>query len=467
MISLQNNNDTAKPIKLTTASTIVTGGDPIVDKILVCDVNGVNVGIQLYDFTDYYPNAALDLIPPYTDFKLEQALFATNSSEGYNAGLIVNIYQSTAPTASAAGTYAIPLLKIVQKDRIPSVIANNPTVSNNLVDANRFLVVNIQNKSYGIKLADFDTIYPSTATIAQSAANPTTELIVDPTLWNGYKGSGSTNLNNKIKNYEDVIRRVKNQLGYPIVEIELCDEQIIEYIDMAVEWYTKYAGYTEEFMVFDSTKYPIGRGYNLSEMLQTIYMSYANKDTSLSGNFIDYDLFSMRKVINVFSFDQAEFTGTDALFTLEYVYAQQIYYSYMLGSYGFDLVTWEALKQFLDTRKRMFSAIPRYIFDPRTQRLRIIPEPDPVNPYIGILGAYVERPIKDIIKERWVQQYTLALSKIAIGHIRGKYGNVNLFGGGSIQGGDLTSQGVTERDKLEEELLTKFGEMPPPLMFVG
>ena len=90
----------------------------------------------------------------------------------------------------------------------------------------------------------------------------------------------------------------------------------------------------------------------------------------------------------------------------------------------FDLVTWETLKQFLDTRKRMFSSTPRVLFDPRTQRMRIIPEPDPTNPFIGIIGAYVERPIKDIIIERWVQQYALALTKIAVGHIRGKYSNV-------------------------------------------
>jgi hypothetical protein len=281
--------------------------------------------------------------------------------------------------------------------------------------------------------------------------------------------TGSTYLNSSINNYVILATRIKKQLGFPIIEIELCDEQIFEFINQAVEMYSKYAGYTEEFLVLDSKKYPCGQGYFMPDVLRTISQSYACKDnTSLSGNYVDpYLNDTFRKVVNVFSFDQAEFTGTDALFTLEYMYAQQVYYSYMLGSYGFDLITWESLKQFLDTRKRMFSSIPRVLFDPRTQRMRVIPEPDPTNAYIGIIGIYLERKIEDMLKERWVQQYTLALSKIALGHIRGKYGNVNLFGGGSVQGSDLTSQGLSERDKLEEEIMKGFGEVPPPLMFIG
>lgn len=434
-------------------------------KFLPCDINGKTVGIPVYSFSTSTPET--DLIVPYTDLVLDDANLL-DSGTLHSAGVAIGFYETATTTTSADYNWALPLYKVtLTNDKLPSIQFKDTTLVSSLTSTGNYLLVKINNVPYGIPLNDYSTLYTSGSSVTRAEVDPTTVLEINPTQWNGPRETGSTNLNNKIQTYSDVISRVKRQLGYPIIEIELCDEQIIEYIDMAVEWYTKYAGYTEEFMVFDSKKYPVGKGFDLEQLLRTVYQSYSSKDTALSGRFIDYDLDSFRKVVNVFSFDQAEFSGVDALFSLEYIYAQQVYYSYMLGSYGFDLVTWETLKQFLDTRKRMFGSTPRYMFDSRTQRLRIVPEPDPVNPYIGILGAYVERPIKDIIKERWVQQYTLALSKIALGHIRGKYGNVSLFGGGSIQGGDLASQGLEERNRLEEELLTKYGEMSPPLMFIG
>src|SRR4051812_8030215 len=48
-----------------------------------------------------------------------------------------------------------------------------------------------------------------------------------------------TNLNSPIKSYVDLAKRVKRLLGWPTVNIEVCDENIYEYINQALEWYTK------------------------------------------------------------------------------------------------------------------------------------------------------------------------------------------------------------------------------------
>ena len=87
---------------------------------------------------------------------------------------------------------------------------------------------------------------------------------------------------------------------------------------------------------------------------------------------------------------------------------------------------------------------------------------------IGILGLYLERPVADIIKQRWVQQYALALAKISIGQIRTKFGTVTLFGGGQINGTDLLSQGLEEKQRLEDEILKTYGaDQTPPMFFIG
>ena len=91
--------------------------------------------------------------------------------------------------------------------------------------------------------------------------------------------------------------------------------------------------------------------------------------------------------------------------------------------------------------------------------------------FYGVVSCYVERPIRDILKELWVYQYALALTKMSVANIRGKYGNVTLFGGGSLNANDLMSQGLTEKDKLEQQLMTGSapgqGDADPPLFFVG
>jgi len=47
----------------------------------------------------------------------------------------------------------------------------------------------------------------------------------------------------------------------------------------------------------------------------------------------------------------------------------------MIGNFGFDLVTWEVLKGFIDTRNKVLALTDHVRFDPRSQILRLIPEP--------------------------------------------------------------------------------------------
>ena len=39
-------------------------------------------------------------------------------------------------------------------------------------------------------------------------------------------------------------------MGEPLVNVEIADEQIYLNIDLAIEYFTKYAGYTEEYLLF-------------------------------------------------------------------------------------------------------------------------------------------------------------------------------------------------------------------------
>ncbi len=323
----------------------------------------------------------------------------------------------------------------------------------------------------------------------------------------------SSNLNSIMDSYERVSQRICRTLGAPMINLEVHEDQLNEFISMAAEMFTKYAGYTREYLVFDSDLYEKDKGIRLDVLFSLskdfnakLEVNDVNKDISKAYsigkmvigdpnapwifrvanpdsmgketlnliNSYDYLIDRYRKVIAVTDFEEGSTTGVNTLFTIEQTMAQQTYFSYSMGNYGFDLISWYVLKNWLETREKVLALRRDIQFDERTQYLRITPQPkmgSSSSRFYGAISCYVERPLSDIIKEPWVFQYATALTKIAIGNVRGKITNVQLFGGGVINYNDLLSQGLKEKDALEEKLFSGasagFGDSEPPLFFMG
>lgn len=367
----------------------------------------------------------------------------------------------------------------------------------------------------------------------------------------------STNLSNKIESFQQLGDRIKRSLGWPLISLEIHQDQLFENIQIAIEMFSKYAGYTQEFLIFDSLLYEKNKGIRLDHLFtisnssytqaqklaqsppspsmgftaetpsavyvvttavptsvfasssslssvftinmdafdiidQTIYSSITSFNTSLStyftptkqrvltkqsepttvttyNNAFDYDIMDYRKVIDVTEFEEGSSNGVNTLFTLEQTLAQQTYFSYALGNFGFDLVSWYTVKEFIDTREKMLATRKDLSFDPRTQYMQMYPQPG-TSRFYGVITCYVERPIRDLIKEQWVYKYASALCKIVIGRVRGKFTGVSLLGGGTLNA-DLLAEGITERDALEKMLLEGAspgaGDADPCYFFVG
>jgi hypothetical protein len=432
----------------------------------------------------------------------------------------------------------------------------------------------------------------------------------------------STYLANQVTTYQRLADRISYALGWPIVNLELHGNQIYTNIAQSVEFFSKYAGYTEEHLVFDSDKYTRGKGLNIAELLtltpeltatyestievttktttEVATTTAKNFDADSEGTFISLfefnvgnaavdpseytftvtlndsnaqvskalviavsgdtdnsqsadvsltqygDVFTTsteifevssipglsseqvagsytnavsvgivlgsemtkagsvnanrnavstdatttqqlttqkpiignfddltrqkRKVIDVYSHEEASSDSLNTLFTIEQTLAQQTYFSYAMGNYGFDLVSWYILKQWLETRGKMLSTQRYFKFDERTQHLVLVPEPKTGERFYGCVSCYVEKPIRDIIKEPWVFQYALALTKITLGRVRGKFGNAQLFGGTGLDT-SILQEGLQEKKELEEMMTTGsttgFGDGAPPMFFVG
>ena len=436
----------------------------------------------------------------------------------------------------------------------------------------------------------------------------------------------STYLANSVNGYTRLGDRISYALGYPIVNLELHGNQIYTNIAIATEMFSKYAGYTEEHLVFDSDKYTRGKGLNMSELLtltpeltatyttevevtvatstllpsitaksftsddtgfislfefdsddtlidpseytftvtlddgnahvakalvvtlSSVNMELSGVDVSLTqygdvyttttsmfdvsaipgsssetnsysdplytytnsvsvGIFLDSNVTQggtvnatrndtlnddttveqltatspiigrwdsltrqSRKVIDVYSHEESSSSSLNTLFTIEQTLAQQTYFSYAMGNYGFDLISWYILKQWLETREKMLSTKRYFKFDERTQHMHLIPEPKSGERFYGVVSCYVEKPVYHLIQEPWVYQYALALTKISLGRVRGKFGSAQLFGGTALDT-SILQEGLEEKKALEEMLMKGaspgFGDAAPPMFFVG
>lgn len=281
---------------------------------------------------------------------------------------------------------------------------------------------------------------------------------------------GSTTLNCKIKSYDHLAQRIRMTLGEPLIQIEVSSEQIYNNIDIAIEWFTKFSATTEEYLIFRSDLYEPGKGLRMDKLFSItpdMYNTFSTETSSVSGGY-DYDMGDYRKVVDVFSFAEGNNSGVNTLFTIEHTVAQQAYFGHLLGNVGYDLVTWHALKEWLDLRNKLLALTPYLRFSPESQYLRIIPEPSRNQVYYGLLGCKVQKPLRDIIGQLWVYRYSLALTKMSVGHVRGKYAGSNLFGGQTVNYADLQQQGVAEKDALEKELMSDLVDRDPMTpFFVG
>ena len=411
----------------------------------------------------------------------------------------------------------------------------------------------------------------------------------------------STFINGRVTSYDLLADRVRMSLGAPLINIEIHDNQMYDNIAIACEMFSKWAGYTEEYLVFDVSLYETGKGIRLDKLMSiTPYLTsrYANinwrldrKETgttqfttitghsglsatldyfviddeisdpleysikftdenydtqiskvyltskyesgsalatflelgliytsnqeigtvgvTTSGNSVtlmftpsadgkmvvgkhpfsdqlspievsqratyidgfDQDLDSYRKVVDVYSFEEGSSSGINTLFTIEQTLAQQTYFSYSMGNYGFDLISWYVLKQWLDLRARMLNVNMQFKFNAHNQYMRLIPEPDKSRNLFGLVGAYVELPVHQLVKEPWVYQYALALTKITVARVRSKYSGTNMFGSGTLAYSELLSEGLEEKKELERQLYegasAGLGDAEPPAFFVG
>jgi hypothetical protein len=152
------------------------------------------------------------------------------------------------------------------------------------------------------------------------------------------------------------------------------------------------------------------------------------------------------------SFNTNMWTNLNTLFTIE---------NMMIHKWGFnlnspDLLTFQMIYNFLDTFKTLYGRQYTGDINEHAKTIKINPMPDVDG---GIFFAvYAKRPEADLLGYSWVQRMTYARTLQQVGFNRGKFANITLPGGATINYELFYQRGVELEDKLMEELLSQWSE---------
>lgn len=239
----------------------------------------------------------------------------------------------------------------------------------------------------------------------------------------------SNYLNYSIETRDGFRDYIVNKLGYPLLTIELTETQLNLCIDEALEIFSKYAYQDEEFYAVNLSGYSNGislSGRNIAG-ITNIYDSYTTTLGNMSQPFSNINIISQMGAFP----DMTQ----------------------IMGDGGW--ISYELLMQKMDLTKMMSGGGLDFIYNPRDQILKLIPDPSVTN-----MTGYVILHCKTInnddmnMGEYWVKNYALAEAKILLGTIRSKFEGVQLLGGGTINT-SIKDDGKEERDKLLEEIQSK------------
>ena len=231
--------------------------------------------------------------------------------------------------------------------------------------------------------------------------------------------------------YQTIQDFVMARLGYPVVRVELTEFQIETAIDEAVSKLDYHApDWCSQFCTFATSA-----GVALYELPQVVV-------NNLQNVVYRKQLLSLQQANGTLEFD----------FFIKYFQDNFLFRDFSVGDYYLTISHLEMIRKILGNDGTFNVVNGRYV--------NVAPTP---------LGAYevlVEFKALDTNTLHpyfisWVQKYTLAICKVILGQIRGKYQTLpSPAGGAQLNGESLIQQGTEEQAKLVEDLLLEIEEPP-------
>ena len=275
---------------------------------------------------------------------------------------------------------------------------------------------------------------------------------------------------------QELIDYCLRQLGAPVVEINVADEQVQDLLDDAIQMFQQrhFDGVIQTFLKYEITQEdkdrakavppgaPSGRG--------SAGMASTSATTDIEGTsttFTYYENSNYLQIPNdviginkVYQFDQLMGVKSSNMFSLKYqMFLNDIYY---WGTT--DILSYATAQSYLETLNFLLNTHKAIRFNQRQNRMYLDVKYDDliVGDYLIIDCWKVLNPndATGVFNDPFLKRYLTALIKKQWGQNLIKFQGVKLPGGIEFNGRQIYDDAQAELDKIEEKMLSTY-EIPP------
>tara|TARA_B100001094_G_scaffold203643_1_gene197576 strand:- start:2056 stop:2913 length:858 start_codon:yes stop_codon:yes gene_type:complete len=269
------------------------------------------------------------------------------------------------------------------------------------------------------------------------------------------------------------------QLGAPVLEINIDDDQIDDLLDDSIQVFNErhFDGVEEMFLKHEFTQDEIDRGKATSETDATTtagIVTTTGTSTTISGygtttsNFVENSNFiqvpeSVIGIEKIFKFDSSSISG--GMFSIKYqLFLNDLYYFNSV-----ELLQYSMTKSYLEDIDFLLTPDKQIRFNKKQNRLYLDMDYNSMNAgdFIVIDCQRILDPntFTKVYNDPFLKMYFTALLKRQWGQNLIKFRGVKLPGGLELNGREIYDDGQRELDAIKQKMQLEY-ELPP-LDFIG
>ena len=275
---------------------------------------------------------------------------------------------------------------------------------------------------------------------------------------------------------QELIDYSLRQLGAPVLEINVAEEQLQDLTDDAIQFYQErhYDGVTENFLKYQVTQADIDRGTASASGDPVTGSGISSVTTSAnvagygttefkyyeSGNYIQIppNIVGVKKVFKVRSANSMGMSGN--MFSFKYqLVLNDLYFWGRTELLGYSMAM-----SYLETMDFLLNTHTRIRFNIRQDRLYLDVDWSEINEGdILIIDTYTALDpdaATKVYNDRFLKMYLTALVKKQWGQNLIKFQGVKLPGGIELNGRQMYDDGQREIDEIREQMISTY-EIPP------
>ena len=269
----------------------------------------------------------------------------------------------------------------------------------------------------------------------------------------------------------ELITYAKRQLGAPVLEINVADEQVEDLLDDAIQYFQErhFDGVYPSFLKYKLTEDDITRGRSRDGETDNIGITTTTATATIDGGTTTFSFTETANylqlpddiigVSKVFHFDGSN-RMSSGMFSLKYqLFLNDVYF------YGStELLTYAMTKTYLEDINFLLTTQKQIRFNKRQNRLYLDIDWSSVSAdeflVFDVFRTLNPNDYAKVYNDSFLKRYFTALLKKQWGQNLIKFQGVQLPGGVQLNGRQIYDDGVKELDEIKSKMSSDY-EMPP------